>query len=254
MILVSVDLPAPLGPSSAITAPLGTVRSTPRSTSIRPYAACTSTTSRIGTLMPRDRRDRRVARPREVGRVSSGSALGRAVVGVAEVGLLHAGVVADLGRGAGGDHRAEVEDVDLVADRHHQVHVVLDHEDAAALGGQLAQQLAERLGLGLVLARRRLVEQQQLAGRRPGSGPARAAGRCRSGSSRPARRRTPRCRPARAARRRRPRRGPDQPERARRGCRGRPGRCRGRSASRTPRAAGRCGPCRAWRGGAPACG
>ena len=36
MILVSVDLPPPLGPSRAITAPLGTVRSTPRSTSIRP--------------------------------------------------------------------------------------------------------------------------------------------------------------------------------------------------------------------------
>ncbi len=34
--LISVDLPAPLGPSSAITAPLGTDRSTPRSTSMRP--------------------------------------------------------------------------------------------------------------------------------------------------------------------------------------------------------------------------
>jgi hypothetical protein len=34
--LTSVDLPAPLGPSSAITAPLGTTRSTPRSTSMRP--------------------------------------------------------------------------------------------------------------------------------------------------------------------------------------------------------------------------
>src|SRR5215218_2127976 len=51
MILVSVDFPAPLGLSSAITAPLGIVRFTPRRTSIRPYAACTSTTSRIGTLI-----------------------------------------------------------------------------------------------------------------------------------------------------------------------------------------------------------
>jgi hypothetical protein len=36
MILTRVDLPAPLGPSSAITAPFGTDRFTPRSTSIRP--------------------------------------------------------------------------------------------------------------------------------------------------------------------------------------------------------------------------
>ncbi len=52
------------------------------------------------------------------------------------------------------------------------------------------------------------------SGRRPGSGPARAAGRCRWGSSRRARRRRPRCRPARAGRRRRPRpAGPARPGR-----------------------------------------
>ena len=47
---------------------------------------------------------------------------------------------------------------------------MLDHEDAPALGRQVTQQLAERLGLGLVLARRRLVEEQQLrvAGQAPG--------------------------------------------------------------------------------------
>ena len=126
------------------------------------------------------------------------------VVGVAEVGLLHRGVVADLGRGAGGDDLAEVEDVDLVADRHDQVHVVLDHEDAAALG-RPARAAARRTPRsrtrpGPTTARRGAAA----AGRRPGSGPARAAGRPRSGSSRPARRRTPRCRPARAARPRRP--------------------------------------------------
>ena len=130
---------------------------------------------------------------------------------------------------------------------------MLDHEDAAALGGQVAEQLAERVGLGLVLARRRLVEQQQLrvagqaAGQleQPGG-----AGRDRVGPLLGVRRDAdPLEQPVDVGR---ARGGPGRA--ARGGCRGRPGRCRGRSASRTPRAAGRCGPCPAWRGGAPGCG
>ena len=39
---------------------------------------------------------------------------------------------------------------------------MLDHQDAAPLRRQVAEQPAERLRLGLVLARRRLVEEQQL--------------------------------------------------------------------------------------------
>ena len=45
---------------------------------------------------------------------------------------------------------------------HHERHVVLDEQDAEPVGGEVEQQLAERVGLVLVEARRRLVEQQHL--------------------------------------------------------------------------------------------
>ena len=85
-------------------------------------------------------------------------------VGVAEVGLLDPRVAADHRRVTDGDDLAEVEDPDRVADAHHQVHVVLDHQDAHALGGEVLEQVAEVVGLGLVEARGRLVEQQQPGG------------------------------------------------------------------------------------------
>ena len=252
MILSSVDLPAPLGPSSATTAPLGTVRSTPRSTSIRPYAACRSTTSRIGTLIASP-----PASLRSVDRLQVGQVVGRsasAVVGVAEVGLLHRA-------GRCGSRPACPEAMTAPKSRtwiSSQTDITRSMSCstmriAAALGGQLAQQLAERLGLGLVQARGRLVEQQQprVAGQaagqleQPGG-----AGRDRVGALVGVRRDAdPLEQPVDVGRG-----GPDQPEQPARGCRGRPARSRGRSASRTPRAAGRCGPSRAGPGGAPACG
>ena len=65
-----------------------------------------------------------------------------------------------LGGRADRDQLAEVQHEDRVADRHHQVHPVLD-DDHARLGGHLLDQLAE---LGQFAAREaagRLVEQQQ---------------------------------------------------------------------------------------------
>ena len=54
----------------------------------------------------------------------------------------------------------EVEHVDVVARTHHEAHVVLDEQDAEAVGRELAQQRAELVGLVLVEPGRRLVEQQ----------------------------------------------------------------------------------------------
>ena len=62
--------------------------------------------------------------------------VGRLLAG-AEVGGEHRLVVLDLGGGARGDDPAEVEDVDLVAHLHHELHVVLDQHDGHALAGQL---------------------------------------------------------------------------------------------------------------------
>ena len=52
--------------------------------------------------------------------------------------------------------------MDLVAHLEHEGHVVLDEHDGHALGGQLAQQGAERRGLAFVESRRRLVEQEDV--------------------------------------------------------------------------------------------
>ena len=70
----------------------------------------------------------------------------------AQVGVEHRFVGLNLGRGAAGDHLAEVQHDDPSTHPHHQRHVVLDHQDRHAVGGQLQQKLAEALGLGLVLA------------------------------------------------------------------------------------------------------
>src|SRR3954447_9441584 len=118
--LSRVDFPAPLAPSSATTSE-ATVRSTPRSTSIRPYAARTPSSSRAAVVM--------LHLPFAV-------AAGSRDVQGAEIGLLHPRVLADLGRGATADHRSEVEHVHVVAGAHHQAHVVLHYQDRPALLGQ----------------------------------------------------------------------------------------------------------------------
>src|SRR4051794_37526633 len=97
----SVVLPAPLAPSTAVTSPRGAVKVTSRRARTAPYDVDSSRTSSI-------------------------SGLRTGVDGIAEVGGLHRGVVTDLGGTAGGDHPPEVEDDQVVADRHDQVHVVLD--------------------------------------------------------------------------------------------------------------------------------
>lgn len=73
------------------------------------------------------------------------------------------------GRPAGHD-LAEVEDVHLVADAHHQAHIVFDEDDRAAVGGDVAQQGGESAGLVGVLSRGGFVEEEDAGP--PGEGPA----------------------------------------------------------------------------------
>ena len=95
-------------------------------------------------------------------RVDVGSVVGVGVVGLdAEVGGDHGRVGADLFGGADGDQPAEVEDDDLVAHAHHEVHVVLDDEDRhAPVVGQPADDPGQLDALDRAQAGRRLVEQQ----------------------------------------------------------------------------------------------
>ena len=74
---------------------------------------------------------------------------------LAEVGLDHALVVADLLRAALGDLLAVVEHGDVLRDAHDHLHVVLDQQDRhAALVAQLLHELGEPRRLLRVHARR----------------------------------------------------------------------------------------------------
>src|SRR5918997_495555 len=102
-------------------------------------------------------------------RSSSRPAAGASGPGRTQVSSLHLRVALGFGRGAGRDHAAEVEHVDPGADPHDQLHTVLDEQDGQAVPGQPLEQVGEGVGLVLVEAGRRLVEQQdgRLAGERP---------------------------------------------------------------------------------------
>src|SRR4051794_27569048 len=131
-----VVFPPPFGPSRATTLPTGTTRSTPWSTSMRPYAAFTPLSSRTFSAIG--------------GRVLEGGLLGRG----AEVRVEHRLVLLDLLGGADREDGAEVEHVDPRAHAHDQRDVVLDHEDGHALGREVEQQVGECVGLLFVLPRR----------------------------------------------------------------------------------------------------
>src|SRR6185437_729992 len=99
----SVVLPAPLAPSTAVIVPAGAVIDTLRSTGAPPYPADTSrTSSEAGLLMEHS-----------------------------QVGLRDQRIGLHLRRAARGDQYAEVEHEYVIADRHNQVHPVLDHEHAS---------------------------------------------------------------------------------------------------------------------------
>src|SRR6266571_3118478 len=67
----------------------------------------------------------------------------------------------DLRRESFREVAAELEHVDVIADEHHQAHVMLDDEDRVThLVADLEQDLREGVGLGDVEAGSGLVEQQ----------------------------------------------------------------------------------------------
>src|SRR5205807_581061 len=112
-----VVFPAPLGPSSASTEPRGTVRSTPCSTSIRPYAACTPISCSAGCVAAS-----------VAGVVGSGAVSSCIGASGPQVRRTHALVGADLVGRSDGDDPAEVQHVDARAHVHHQLDVMFDEE------------------------------------------------------------------------------------------------------------------------------
>src|SRR5262245_55389631 len=120
----SVDLPAPLAPMIETISPAHTSTETPRSTSISPYPAWTSSSRRSG--------DRG-------GGTSRGGIVGAGLA--PKVGLDDPGVAPDGFGGPFGDLLAVVEDDDALGDVHDHVHVVLDQQHGLALAVQAADLL-----------------------------------------------------------------------------------------------------------------
>ena len=72
--------------------------------------------------------------------------------GVAQICLLHRWIAPHLLGRTASDDLAEIQHVHRVADTQHQLGVVLDQNDGAALGGERSEEMAEGLGLALVEA------------------------------------------------------------------------------------------------------
>ncbi len=89
-----------------------------------------------------------------------------------EIGGDHVRIEAHLGGRAGGDHLAELDHDDPVADAEHEAHVVVDEQGRRATVDDLAQLTTEHHRLVGVEAGGRLVEAQQLGagGQRSGDG------------------------------------------------------------------------------------
>src|SRR4051794_522429 len=114
----SVVLPAPLAPRTAVMVAASTSSDTPSRARTAPYVVTTSSICSIADLS------------------------GLRVDLLAEVGLQHLRVVANLVRSAGRDAAAEVEHDDPVTDLHDEIHVVLDQQHghpAAEVADETAQ-------------------------------------------------------------------------------------------------------------------
>ena len=80
-----------------------------------------------------------------------------------QIGFGHGRKLANLVRGAVGDHAAEIEHHDLVGEAHHQAHVMLDQEHGdAQLVADRADESAELRHLVVIEAAGGLIEQQEL--------------------------------------------------------------------------------------------
>src|SRR5262245_40075034 len=139
----SVDLPQPFGPTTQVMPRSATVRLTLCSTSPPPYPAVSpSMTSAAAAPL--------------VGPVI---AFLRITFRGAEVSVEHAGVGPDRRRRAGRDDRAVVEHRDVMAQAHHELHVVLDNQERLAPGIQLPDPVSQLVDQRGVHAAGWLVEQ-----------------------------------------------------------------------------------------------
>src|SRR5580765_3028190 len=125
-----VVLPAPFAPSNATISPSSTWSDTPCSALIGPYRASTLLSSSSGGIVR------------------------------SQVCLDHLGVRLYLCRRPVCDRAPEVEHVDTVADRHHEVHVVLDEQHGQVeVLAHLADHIRELSDILVVQPAGRLVEQ-----------------------------------------------------------------------------------------------
>src|SRR5580704_8927318 len=159
----SVVLPAPFAPSTAVIVPAAARTDTPCSTGAPPYPATMSSVARVAASLIGGR-SIFGSRPILCGRLMFGSTEQVAIFLGAdlstEIGSSDGRVRLHLLRRARGNDLAEIQHEDRVADRHHQVHPVLDHHHAGVLG-QLGHQLSKLRQLALRQAAGRLVKQQQ---------------------------------------------------------------------------------------------
>src|SRR4051812_21040880 len=100
-----VVLPMPLRPISVTISPAAMSNDTPNSTWLRPYA--------VSTLES----------------CSSGSAIERHRLLLAQIGAAHVGICANCRRLSRRNHAAVDQHGDAVGEREHRVHVVLDQQD-----------------------------------------------------------------------------------------------------------------------------
>src|SRR5579875_2652508 len=136
---ISVDFPAPFGPTTQVIPPRATVSETPRRTSPPPYPATTPSTTRAGPsgivlILPR----------------------------AAEVGVEHPRIGPDDPGRPGGHHAARVHDGDPLAQPHHELHVVLDDQERGAVRVQLADPGRDVVDERRVDPAGRLVEQDEV--------------------------------------------------------------------------------------------
>src|SRR5579859_3967962 len=115
-VLTSVDLPAPLAPTRVTISPGCTRSDTPLSAWTWPYETWRSSISSMCGLL-------------------------------SQIGFNDGRVTADHGRWAFGDLLAVIKDGNLLAHRHHQLHMMLDQQDRDTLLAQVEQHLFELVEL-----------------------------------------------------------------------------------------------------------
>src|SRR5580692_8434027 len=152
---ISVDLPAPFGPTTQVMPPSVTSRDTPRSTSPPPYPATRPSIVSTGRAVVL------VADP------AAGSGTGPGLVEVlvdihAEVGVEDPAVGPDdVGRACCHDGSG-VEHGELIAEPHHELHVVLDDEEGLARRVEFPDAVGDVIDQRQVDPAGRLVEQDDL--------------------------------------------------------------------------------------------